>query len=166
MAHARGRFQKKIDTVHWTYGSFTFLAQAAGSAAVNVLSAQHLPETLLRIRGEFISYFANVLVPDIAVAMTVGLILVPEGTGTTVLWDPIGDGDAPWIWWDTMHLGYSEAVVDVIANQSAMSGRRVIDSKAMRKIRNTELQCVVTNASVEGTASCSLIGSVRVLAGS
>ncbi len=43
---ARGRHAKKIDTVHWTYGSFSALAVAAGaSVAVNVLAAQHLPET-------------------------------------------------------------------------------------------------------------------------
>ena len=164
---ARRGHAKKIDTVHWTYGSFNFDSQAAGNAAINVLGAQHLPETLLRIRGEWATMFANPLAPDTAVSVTVGLILVPEGTGTTVLWSPILDGDAPWIWWDVMNLMYSEAVTDVIAMNTG-SGRRVIDSKAMRKIRNTELQCVVEQATIGGltAASVTVAGAVRVLAGS
>ncbi len=164
---ARGSHAKKIDTVHWTYGSFSALAVAAGaSVAVNVLAAQHLPETLLRIRGEWIGSFDGAQAGGELSSVSAGLILVPEGTSTTVLWDPIGDGDAPWIWWDTFNLGYEEYVSNVVQADVISSARRVIDSKAMRKIRNTELQFVMTNAAIAGSAALNVAGAVRVLAGS
>ncbi len=67
-----------------------------------------------------------------------------------------------------MHIVYEEMVNDVVAAQAALSGRRVIDSKAMRKVRNTELQCVVESATIGGFGATAVhaTGSVRVLAGS
>jgi len=167
MARRRTGFQKKIETVHWTYGSFV-LGGAAGATAVNVLSAQHLPETLMRMRGEWIASFDGALAGANGVAVTGGLIQVPEGTGATVLWSPITDGDAPWIWWDTIHLIYEEYVTDVVQSAMVSSGRRVIDSKAMRKFRNTELQFVLESATISGfnAANIHATGSVRVLSGS
>ncbi len=165
---SRGRFGKKIDTVHWTGVDGSFKDQAAGSGAVTLVSAQHLPETLLRIRGEWSGCFDSAVGPGIAVDVTLGIIQVPEGTGTTVLWSPSTDADAPWIWWDVFNLFYFEQVTDVIASQEAMSARRVIDSKAMRKIRNTELQLVVENATRTGFLGGTVqIGMhARVLSGS
>ncbi len=164
----RSGFAKKIEVVHWTYGSFLFVSQAAGTAAVNLFPAQHLPETLLRMRGEFVATLSGALATDTGTVATVGIIQVPEGTGTTVLWSPVTDGDAPWIFWDTMGLLYSEHVADVVASAQTSSGRRVIDTKAMRKLRNTELQCVIENTTVSGLTASSVhcVGSVRALAGS
>ena len=161
MAH-RGR---KIDTVHWTYGSFAFI-QAAGTQAANVLSAQHLPETILRIRGEWLTFLDSALAGSELISVAVGFILVPEGTGSTVLWSPITDGDAPWIWWDAAILAYEEYVPDVIHSDGTTYARRTIDSKAMRKVRNTELQCVMENATIGSAASARVLGQARVLTGS
>jgi len=165
MAHRRGGFQKKIDVVHWTTGIWSF-SQSAGTGAALVLAAQHLPETLLRIRGEWIAAFQGALADARGARITCGLILVPEGTGSTVLWSPTTDGDAPWIWWDVMHLNYEEYVVDAVVSSQVASGRRVIDSKAMRKVRNTELQLVAENTTTEGAEAINIAGQVRVLAGS
>ncbi len=165
----RSGFAKKIDTVHWTYGSFETIALAsAGVVAQNVLPAQHLPETLLRIRGEWAAALSAAAVSGVGAAVTIGLIQVPEGTGATVLWSPITDGDAPWIWWDTLNLIYREQVTDVNYSVMTSSGRRVIDSKAMRKIRNTEIQCVFeigVYAGLTGVAA-DVVGAARFLAGS
>ncbi len=168
MAHRRGGFRKKIETVHWTLGSWEFVNQSAGTAALTVLAAQHLPETLMRIRGEQAVALGSSLAAGVGVNLTIGLIQVPEGTGTTVLWSPFTDGDAPWIWWDFMHLINEEAVADVVSSQQVLSGRRVVDSKAMRKVRNTELQLVVESATLSGmtTSSVDVFCSGRVLAGS
>jgi len=169
MAHRGRGFQKKIDTVHWTVGvGFQSIAQTVGIVAANVLTAQHLPETLLRIRGEWGADFAGALVAAIGVRVHIGMILVPEGTGSTVLWSPLTDGDAPWIWWDVMHLSYQEQVTDVVVSSQVSSGRRVIDSKAMRKIRNTELQVVVERETITGltTGTTDVYSQVRALAGS
>jgi len=166
MARRRSGFEKKIDTVHWTYGSWSFGALAAGTAAATVLAAQHLPETLLRTRGGVSLTMDGALVPGSGASVAMGLILVPEGTGTTVLWSPITDGDAPWFWWDTFELLYEEAVTDVIASQNTLSARLVIDSKAMRKARNTEVQFVAENATIQTAASVNIFGAARFLAGS
>ncbi len=162
----RGRHAKKIDSVHWTYGSFSFPAQAAGVIAANMFSAQHLPETLIRFRGEWVAAFSSPTADAIGAAISIGMIQVPEGTGTTVLWSPVTDGDAPWIWWDVFHLVYQENVTDAIASQVTNSARRVIDSKAMRKLRNTELQVVVEQTTLLSAGSTDIFGSGRVLTGS
>ncbi len=168
MPHRRGGFAKKIDTVHWTLFQEVSAAQSAGVVAKNALPAQHLPETLLRIRGEWACTFDSGLADGIGVVVTAGLIFVPEGTSTTVLWSPLSDGDAPWIWWDVMHLMYEEFVVDGNYSSQVSSGRRVVDSKAMRKVRNTELQYVVEQATITGLSASTInaVISGRVLAGS
>ncbi len=162
----RGGHAKKIQTVHWTYGSFSALAFNAGTVAINVFSAQHLPETLMRTRGEWIATVDGATGPSKLAAVGIGLIQVPEGTGTTVLWSPITDGDAPWIWADYAIIGHEEAVVDVIGVQVLLGVRRVIDSKAMRKLRNTELQIVIENASINSTVTMQVAGNIRSLFGS
>ena len=152
--------------VHWTRVQGTALGLTAGTVAVNLLPAQHLPETHLRLRGEWAAGFAGALTDARGVIVTAGIVEVPEGTGTTVLWSPFTDGDAPWIWWDTMHLSYEEYVVDGNYSSNLSDGRRVVDSKAMRKIRNTEMQLVfenTTNVAAEA-ANCFFAG--RVLSGS
>ncbi len=160
----RGR---KIDTVHWTYGSFSALALTGGStAAINVLAAQHLPETVLRTRGEWAASIDGTQAPAKLTALGVGLILVPEGTGTTVLWSPITDGDAPWFWVDYAMVGYEEAVADVIDVPVLSGVRRVIDSKGMRRSRNMEIQFVAENATVSGAVTVNIAGQARFLAGS
>ncbi len=168
MAHRRSGFAKKIDTVHWTLIQEAAINQAAGIVAFNASPAQHLPETLLRIRGEWAVDLGGAAADNVGVVVTAGLILVPEGTGTTVLWSPNTDGDAPWIWWDAMHLLYDEMVTDGNFSSQTASGRRVIDSKAMRKVRNTELQYVVENVTLSGlsTGPINAAMTARVLSGS
>jgi len=164
----RSGHAKKIDSVHWEVGAGQFIGQAAGTAAGTFFPAQHLPETLLRFRGEWAAALFGALGSGIGVQLTIGVIQVPEGTGSTVLWSPFTDGDAPWIWWDVMNLIYVEQVTDVVYSNQTSSGRRVIDSKAMRKLRNTELQLVVENTTIPGLTTASIDVNVcgRVLAGS
>jgi len=168
MAHGRRSFAKKIQSVHWTGGAWQFIGQAAGVAAGTFGSAQHLPETLMRFRGAWSACLGTAVSATSGALVTCGLIQVPEGTGTTVLWSPFTDADAPWIWWDTFNLLYQEMVTDVIATQNTMSGARVIDSKAMRKLRNTELQIVLENTAIPGytTRTIDVAGSARALSGS
>jgi len=168
MARRRTGFQKKIEQVHWTLGVISFNNQAAGSIAATMINALSLPETLLRIRGSWATAFTGVSAGGIGVGVTVGIIQVPEGTGSTVLWSPFTDGNAPWIWWDVMHLMYTESVVDVTYSTQTSSGRRVIDSKAMRKNRNMELQVVLEATTLAGMSAANInaVGTVRVLSGS
>ncbi len=160
------RHAKKIDTVHWTYGFASALSLGAGTVAANVLSAQHLPETLMRTRGELLVNVNGAIGTNLMCAVGVGLILVPEGTGTTVLWSPITDGDAPWFWVEYCAIGNQESVADVINSPILAACRKLIDSKAMRKVRNREVQFVAENASIEGVPSVDIVLNVRFLAGS
>jgi len=168
MARRRTGFQKKIETVHWTGAAGQFINQAAGAAAGILNAAQHLPETLLRIRGEYVASLDSGLGSSVGAQLSIGIIQVPEGTGSTVLWSPFTDADAPWIWWDSFSMMYFEFVTDAVASVNAANGRRVIDSKAMRKLRNTEIQLVVENTTIPGLTATSIHTNlnVRILSGS
>jgi len=162
----RGHFQKKIQAVHWTLFQGFATTLSAGTVGILLNAAQHLPETVLRIRGEWGASFDQGIGDGIGVQVTAGMILVPEGTGTTVLWSPFSDADAPWIWWDTFLLMYQEYVVDVNYSSQLSDARRVIDSKAMRKVRNREMQLVIENTTLLSAGSVSVGVNGRVLAGS
>jgi len=164
----RSGFAKKIETVHWTTGGFSTTALGAGATAQLIATAQHLPETLLRTRGSWAARLASGLGDGIGVILECGIIQVPEGTGTTVLWSPGTDGDAPWIWWDTMILMYGEYVVDAVWPSNVSDGQRIIDSKAMRRLRNTEIQFVAENSTISGFtgSSVAIAAQVRILSGS
>ena len=166
----RGRHAKKIQTVHWQAGAPVNVVgiASAGISGVNLLAAQHLPETILRMRGEWMCAFNGALGTASGARLVAGMILVPDGTGSTVTWSPIADSDAPWIWYDVIHLDYQEYVVDAVQSAQASSARRLIDSKAMRVNRNQELQFVVENedpGTLSGQAA-NVLAHVRVLSGS
>jgi len=145
------RSGKKIEQLNWKLGVASALSLAGGNAvAVTVVAAEALQKTLMRIRGEFAAWANGVQAPAISSLLAVGIVQVPEGTGTTVLWDPFVDGDAPWIWFDFGVIAYEEMVTDVIDVPAITGYRRIVDSKAMRRMRNTELQLVVHNNSVQG----------------
>jgi len=166
MADRGRRGGKKIDSVHWTTAQGFSLSVAAGSVVgILIGAALHLPETLLRIRGEFCCWANGVQTPPLSTLVTAGLIAVPANTGTTVLWRPFTDGDAPWIWIDSYTLVYQEMVTDVIDVQLA-GVRRVVDSKAMRILRNQEVQLVVENTALETGINIDFSFAGRILAGS
>jgi len=148
----RARGGKKIDFVHWTGFAGGALAFAAGTIAVNLFPASHLKETLLRTRGSLLAFIDGASAPAKLARVGVGMLLVPEGTGTTVLSSPLSEPDAPWFWVSEFLLGYEEMVTDVIDVLGLSSYREIIDSKAMRKIPSaTEVQLVMENVTV-GTA--------------
>ncbi len=162
---ARRRSGKKIDFLHWTFGSGQSLAQSAGTAADTIAAAQHLPETIMRTRGQITSYLDTAQSGGQLVSMGVGLVLVPEGTGSTVLWSPITDSEAPWLWVNYFALGYEEMVTDVVDVPIITAYRAEIDSKAMRRIVNMELQVVFENVTIGSAAGVNTLVQVRVLTG-
>ncbi len=164
---ARRRAGKKIDFVHWTGFLESTLALGAGTVGSLVGVAQHLPETLLRTRGNLLAYVDGLAAGGELVVIGVGMIVVPEGTGSTVLWSPISDQDAPWFWLDQFHLGYEEPVVNVVDVPGASSYRSVIDSKAMRRIpQSSEIQIVYENVTIGAAAAVNVTAVGRWLAGS
>jgi len=162
---ARRRSGKKIDFVHWSGQAGSFLGQGAGTNALTLFAALHEPETLLRIRGNLITTLDGTQAPGGLVRMGLGIINVAEGTGTVANWSPLADPDAPWIWYDTFFVGYEEAVTDVIDVPGLSSYRSTIDSKAMRIIRNQELQLVLEQATTGAAMTTNTAVSVRILSG-
>ena len=161
----RRRSGKKIDFVHWTGLQESADAFSAGTVAKTAHAAQHDPETLLRFRGNLNVLPDATQIPGGSVEIGVGLILVPEGTGTTVLWSPNADPDAPWIYYSQFGIAYEEMVTDVIAVQGAMSFRERIDNKAMRVVRNQEVQFVVENTTIQGAMAVNVLLTGRTLWG-
>ncbi len=161
----RRRSGKKIDFTHWQGGVSVFTALAASTVALTVAAAQHLPETILRTRGSLLAFLDGSLAPGRHIGVAVGLILVPEGTGSTVLWSPLTDTDAPWFYWTGFGLGYNEAVTDAIGAPGADVYREVVDSKAMRIVKNMEVQMVAENVTLETAAACNISMACRILSG-
>ena len=158
------RRTKKIDYTHWTGFSGSTLVFSAGVVGLTVATAAHQPETLLRTRGEIVVYPDATQGPGALAVIDVGMILVPEGTGTTVLWSPRTDADAPWLWYGSYHAVYEEMVTDVIAAQDVVI-RDVIDSRAMRIVRNQEIQLVWENTTIGGAVTVNSAVSGRFLTG-
>ncbi len=148
---------------HWTGLDVATFSLSAGSVALTANPAQHDRETILRTRGLLTAVLDGNQSPPTGVNVSVGLILVPEGTGTTVLWSPFADADAPWFYYTSFYLGYEEMVTDVIDVPGITSYREVIDSKAMRRIRNQEIQFVVENTTVNGAGAVDVIIGGRFL---
>ncbi len=157
---------KKIHTLRWAGIAGASLGQAAGSVAINILAAGAPAETVLRIRGELMAWLDGAQEPSKEVLVSAGMILVPEGQGSTVIWDPFNDVNAPWIWYSEFSLTYDEQVLNVIASSVQAAKRVEIDNKAMRKGGpDEELQFVVTNTTFGGSGSVNLSLAGRILLG-
>ncbi len=160
------RHGKKIDSVTWDLVSLSFAALGAGSQAQTAISAGTTPTTLLRIRGQLLAYVDGASAPGKQAVIAVGLIVMPEGTGTTVTSSPFSDGNAPWLYHNIFRLGYEEMVTDVIDVPMVSSFRETIDNKAMRKIRpDREVQFVVENSTTQTALSANVAMDFRFLQG-
>jgi len=163
---ARQRFGKKIDNVRWNRSLGSALALSAGAVGVAFISVTSLPETILRIRGEVLVWLDGTQAPGSLVAVSMGIIKVPEGTGTTVVYNPQSDSNAPWLWYTNLHVGYEEYVTDVIDAPNVSSARVTIDNKAMRKTKpDEEYQFVIDNTTVGNAASINVAFATRFLIG-
>ncbi len=162
---ARRRSGKKIDFVHWTGVQEQFAAQASGSAGVNVAVAAHESETLLRFRGNVLVYVDGAQPPGGLVQVALGMLLVPEGSGTVVTATPGTNPDSPWLWYEICAVGYEEMVTDVVDVPGLTSFRATIDSKAMRVIRNQEIQLVIHNTTLQTALSVNVVVNGRMLSG-
>ena len=141
-------------------GSALFLAGAA--AADDGL-------TLVRTRGELLVYLSSVNVALDGMKVAVGICIVSENAfnvGIMAIPQPLTDiGWDGWLWYWTGHM---EAVgniteADFQGQLGAMAARIEIDSKAMRKIKRTDVQCAVVEVVESGTVAVQLRLDIRVL---
>jgi len=120
----------------------------------------------MRTRGELLVYADGAQAPGGSVLVSLGLVLVPEGQGTTVIWDPFSDEEAPWFWYKEVSVGYEEMVVDVIDVPGITSVRIDVDSKAMRRANvDEEVQFVAVNTTNGGAMTVNILGAFRFLLG-
>ena len=165
MARAR---VKKIDNVFWDVTSGGFTGVAAGTtAALQVITAGSQAATLLRMRGSFRAWLDGVQAPGGAIVLVqAGIIKVPEGSGTTVRYQPASDGGAPWVWFASAILSYEEMVIDVVAISGLEMYNEVVDAKAMRRIRpDEEMQFALSNTAISGAAAINAGYALRILQG-
>ena len=163
MARAR---TKKIDNVFWGLSSGIIGGLGVGTSALNFFAVGTQPSTLLRMRGEMMIWADAIQTGAVAALITFGVIKVPEGTGTTVVYTPVSDSNAPWILYGQATIAYEEYVADVIDCPLGTAARIEIDNKAMRRIRpDEELQLVAENTSLLGSLSVNLSYSIRSLQG-
>ena len=163
---SRSRGGKVIDNLRWLGMSGDVNALAAGTVGVAILSSTASRDTIMRTRGQFMAYLDGVQAPGVRINCGVGLWVVPEGTGTTVLGSPLSDPDADWFWYDTFSLAYEEAVANVISLPGADTFRTVVDSKAMRRPGfDTEVQFVMENVTFGSSSAVNAVLSGRILLG-
>ena len=166
MAHrANSRHQKTIEDTRWGGARHTISALTAGSVA-QILLTDGLKETVLRIRGEVVCWMDGTQAPPKAVEVGIGALVVQAGSGTTVIQAPLTDPEAPWLFYERFFIGYDELVTDVIDIPVISGVRRVVDSKAMRIVREgREIQLVVENATAPSPGAINLSFGFRMLLG-
>ncbi len=167
MAKRTRGFQKKIDHVAWDGFSLNFLALGAGTIGTTFFNQLlDRPVTLMRIRGQVWGSVDGASGTGKAMQISMGIIKVPEGTSASIVYNPVADDKAPWLWYATFVLAYEEMVTDVVDVPVVSGYRETINNKAMRVIRpDEELQFVAENTTV-GTAGAANVGiSGRMLFG-
>ncbi len=153
------RRQEKMRNLRWARNSSanTFSALSAGSAAQPFLTTSSIRETWMRFRGQMLCWLDGTQAPGVQIFVGVGLILMPEGQGTTAVSTPLTDPNAPWLYYSSFFLAYEEYVTDVIDSPQLTAYREIIDNKAMRIIRpDREIQLVVENQTAGGAGSINL----------
>ena len=167
MVARRQSRSKKIDNLRWLGFRAVAGALVTGSPQAQlVLTATTTPDTIMRTRGQLIAYIPQTQAPGVGVEIGVGIHIVPEGTGTTILQAPLDDANADWFYYSRFMISYEEAVTDVIDSPMISAYREAIDSKAMRIGRpDTEVQVVFESASVIGGVNTAVIVGGRFLLG-
>ena len=159
MARRAGR---KTDYT-WQGVQVGFPLAANGQAAATVLNLD-ISGTIYRSRGSLIASIDGPTATD-ACTVFFGLYVATEeqvAVGVTSMPNPGADFDADFIWHGAIPL----LAQGVVEDQFATSGRLVIDSKAMRKFKQTmNLVLLASNSVTTGTPIVDVEGYYRGLLG-
>ncbi len=165
MARGRQIVRGRSGSVHnkeWTVSCAdgTDLDLAIGAVvAFNMFTADEA-ETILRTRGRIQGVQDSTMVNESA-TVAVGLAVVSAravAAGAASLPRPSTEGSYPWLWYGWL---LTSAFAGVNVGDSAQSDRLEVDSKAMRKIKETEVVALV----FEVCESNDQGGSIRLQAG-
>ncbi len=153
--------------MNWQGGTFQALPSLAGVATTaNTIVTEAILETfpdptIVRVRGSYI--FSETGINGTAV-LTVGIMLIDNAAlaaGVASIQTPGTDVGSDWLWWDTVPLDN----VGTVAADPVRTGRRIIDSKAMRKVKTNQALVFVTEILALGASAAvvTIAGQVRVL---
>jgi len=164
---ARGR-SGAIHNKEWTAACIdgTSLDIAIGTVAVFVMFTADEAETLLRTRGNLLTILdASAVNENATIAVGIGVVSArAAAAGAASVPRPATEGAYPWIWygWFNVTSGIEAAVIPQYLGE-----RLMIDSKAMRKIKETEVVVLVFEVceSTDQGGQVSLFGGLRVLTG-
>ena len=172
MANRRSSFRrsapKRVTT--WEGVAIDMIGiDAAGISAVMITEAvlENMPNpTIVRIRGELmVTNNAGVSTSASSGFCTVGAMLVDSralaaGIGSMEL--PSTNVGSDWMYWDVFNFG--EQVANEVDNNDLSVNRKVVDSKAMRKVKpNQALVLIAQVQTCVGTIEAHLCGSLRIL---
>ena len=121
--------------------------------------------TIRRLRGEILYSILSLAAATDRVRMTSGIAVVSTDAfvdvGATAMPDPDDDMAYPWLWWDTVLINPETTTVGL---DGITSIRRVVDSKAMRIMREDQiLAWMVQFLDESGTVSAAVGGNTRIL---
>jgi len=161
MARSTGR---RADYI-WNGVSSSLTVTSGSSGIQDVSGAFGQSGTIVRIRGNILASLDSPTINE-KTAVAMGIIRTTEeqlAVGITAIPNPQADLDADWQWHGFLPL---QAVVDVTSGAGSQEnvGRLVIDSKAMRKVRQGEnLTFVVDNTAISGTPEIDVTFGIRIL---
>ncbi len=118
--------------------------------------------TLVRTRGGLTVYTDTSSTPGGFGVIGMGLIVVTSAAvAATGVPSPLSNTGNDWLWWDQFSVG--AAAADVIGEEITVH-RKIVDSKAMRKIGLNEVVVLVTELQTcEGTMVVNICGALRFL---
>ena len=164
-AFRRGSSQRR--PTFWEGATFQAIPSVGGvQVTVNTLvseaTLENVPEpTVVRCRGSYIYSEASI---NGSTVVGMGIMLVDNAAlaaGVASLQSPLTDDGSDWLWWDVFGL-------DNVGTENAdpaRTGQRMIDSKAMRKVKLNQALVLITEANgIGGSAAViTIVGGIRVL---
>ena len=154
-------------TTFWNGAIFQALPSVAGvdstvSTVLSEVTLETVPNaTIIRCRG---TYGWTVAGADGSGVCALGIMLVNApalAVGIGSLPTPITDIGSDWLWWDI--FGWDN--VGTAGDGPVLAGQRVIDSKAMRKVKLNQVLVMITQISGLGAAAgiATIAAGLRVL---
>jgi len=158
-------------TKHWDATGLRGAAQHdANGTALHSTLVFTTPHTILRCRGNWYMgpSVATVALEEATIAIAIGIVSADAAVaGAGSLPDPFDEPNYPWLWYDVARM-FSPFVVDGTGSDDfgVTVNHRILDSKAMRKIKPGQALVLVSQMSQNtGTPQIRCAADVRVLVG-
>ena len=152
----------------WSLGPVGQIAKTGTGPLLIPTGAQSLlaAQTLIRTRGEVLLFLSSVDASLTGMSGAVGICIVSENAfnaGIGSIPDPTADiAWDGWLWYSIFNVFASGATI--ATDTGPVHQRLLIDSKAMRKIKQTDVVCAVVGVDSEvGTAVMQVKLNTRLL---